>query len=112
MRHQTHDRHVNAGCGKFVLQRLGEQIADLALAGGATDIQRLPINHVGGAFRAQQLRTHLRPIAMRDDQVVSQTDKPDDGLGGAASVGQLLGNRAFFAGTNERIATNRDQRSL
>ena len=37
---------------------------------------------------------------------------PTDGLGGAAGVGQLLGDRAFLTCSDERVASNRDQRSL
>ena len=96
LRHQAHDRNFHAGCGQFVLQRLRQQVADFALTGGAANIQRLAVHHVGGAFRAQQLRAHLRPVAVGDHQAVSQADEADDRLRRAAGVGQLLGNRSLF----------------
>ncbi len=72
------DGHVHACGGQFVVQRLRQQVSDFALAGGAANIQRLAVGHIGGPFRAQQLRAHLRPVAVRDHQAISQPDQADD----------------------------------
>jgi hypothetical protein len=112
LRDQTHHRNVHCCCGQLVLQRLRQQVSDFSLAGCAAHIQGLTVDHVGGAFRAQQLSSHLRPIAVSDHQVMSHPHQAHDSCRGPAGVGQLLRDGAFLSGTDQGVAANRYQSCL
>ena len=100
LRHQADDWDVEPGRRQFVAQRLLQQVADLALAGRPANIERLAVDHIGGAFGAKQLRSHLRPVAVGDDQPISQADEIDQCPGRAPGIGQLLGGGALLASPN------------
>ena len=93
---------------QFVVQRLRQQVSDLALAGGAADVERLTVRDVRGPLGAQQLRADLRPVAVRNHEVIPEPDQAQNGRGGPASVRQLLGDRSLFACSNQRVAANRN----
>ena len=63
----------------------------------------LAVDDIGGAFGAQQLRANLRPIAVGDDQTISQTNQADHRLCGAAGVRQLLGDRPFLTRSDKEL---------
>ena len=96
LRHQADHGNVHRCRGQLILQGLRQQVPDLALTGGAAHIQSLAVHHVGGALGTQQLRSHLRPIAVGDHQAISHPHQADDGLCRPAGVGQLLRNGALL----------------
>jgi hypothetical protein len=67
----AHHRYLQSGSEQLRLQRLRQQIANLALTGDATNVESLGGNLIGCLLRAQQLRAHLRPVPVRNDNVIA-----------------------------------------
>jgi hypothetical protein len=108
LRDQADNRNIDAGLGQLIAQGLFQQVSNFALAGCAADVERLAVHDIGGAFGAQQLRSHLRPVAVGDHQAIAETNEPDHRPRGAAGVRQLLDDCPFLTGSDERVASNRD----
>ena len=94
------------------MQRLREQVSDLSLAGRAAYVESLARNVIRGALGTQQLRPHLRPVAVGDDQVIAVANQADDRCRRAARIRQLLDNRALLPRADQGVATDGDEHGL
>src|ERR1051326_5564468 len=112
LRHQADDRDVLASSGQLILQRLGEQVADLSLTGGAAKVERLGRNLVCSALGAKQRCAHLRSVAMGDDEMEAVVDESNNRCRCPTSIGELLGSGAFLPGADQGVATYGDEHGL
>ena len=94
---------------QFVVQRLLQQVPDLALRRRVADVERLAVHLVGRPLGPEQRRADLRPVAVRHHQAEPVLDQADDGAGRAPGVGELLVDRALLAGPDERVAADGDE---
>src|ERR1019366_7989462 len=104
-----HHRHLQTRKPKFRIKRLLQDVAYFALRGGVTDIERLSRNLARSPFRTQECRSHLRPVAVSENDAVAVTDQPGDLCRRASRVRQLLGDGALLAGANQRVPSYRQQ---
>jgi hypothetical protein len=109
LRDQADYGSVQARSRQFIGQGLREQVADLSLAGGSTDIEGLDGYLIRAPFRKQQLGTHLRTIPMSDHQVITQADEFDDRRCRPASIGQFFEDGAFLPGPDQGVASDGDE---
>src|ERR1700694_2707309 len=65
LRYPARHRYLQSASEQLRWQRLRQQIANLALTGDATNVESLRGNLVGGLLRA-----HLRPVPVRNDNVI------------------------------------------
>jgi hypothetical protein len=105
--HRCH-LHPKARGLQCVVERLLQQVADLALGRRVAHVQRLTVHLVRRALRAQQRGADLRAVPVRDHQADPVLDEPDDCGSRPAGVGQLLGNRPLLAGADQRVASDGD----
>src|ERR1022692_671567 len=88
---------------QFGFQRLLEKISDLALSGGATNIQGEAGPLSCSALRPQKRRPNLRAIAMGQHNPITGADQADDLARGALGVCPLLGDRSLFSRANQGV---------
>ena len=89
-----------------VAQLLLDQVADHALGLGAEDVERVGLDLlVGGALERQQ--ADLRPVAVRDHELVLRGDRRER-LGGNAHVGALVLGGHRLPAAQQRVAAEGD----
>ena len=103
---------VQTGLLQFGLQRLLENVSDLALGRGATNVQRVTRNLARSPFRAQKRCPHLRTIAMREHDAVTGTDQADDLRRCPLGVCPLLGDGSLFSRANQGVSANGKEHGL
>ena len=91
---------------QFILDRKLEEIADFALCGGDTDVQRLRVDLAGRSFRPQQRGADLGTVAVCDYQLPAPRNQLHNALCRRVRVGKLLVDRPALARADERIAAD------
>src|SRR6476646_7941060 len=104
--------HAQAGPPELGVDRLLQQVANLTLGGGVTDIKGMPRNLARSSFRAQEGRADLGTVAVSEDDAVAVTDQLGDLRRCALCVRHLLGDGPFFACANQGVPPNRQQYGL
>ena len=94
--------------GELCVQRLGQEIADLALRLGHKDVERRRRNGVPGGFCLDRQEADLRSVAMGQDEFMAHPVQLGQGLRCSDQVGALDRHRALLAASDERVATQRD----
>jgi hypothetical protein len=107
-REQRHDLSLDALGGEAIAQRCLEQEPDAALGLGDRDVERSG-GHLGGALlHLDEHLTHLRPVAVHDDDVVIAPRQLDEPLRRPLGVPALLGDRAVILRLEQRVAAERN----
>ena len=112
LRKHSGNRGVQPSLMQLGLQRLLQKISDLALRRSPTNVQRMPWNLAGPSFGAQKSCSYLRPVAMREHDVVARADQSDNLYRRASRVRPLLRDRALFSRANQRIPAHRKKHGL
>ena len=92
--------------GQQVAQLLFDDVADHALGLRAQHVERIRVDGVVGRGLQRQ-QPDLRPVAVRDDELVAGGDRRDP-FGRRPDVGPLVLRRHRFAAPQQRIAAEGD----
>jgi hypothetical protein len=103
---------VQASQLQLGLQRLLQNVSDLALSRSAANIQRMSRDLARSPFRAQKRSANLRAIAMGEHDSVTGTDQADDLGCGPLGIGALFGDRPGFARANQGVSANGKKHGL
>ena len=89
-------------------ERLGQQVAELALGGGAADVHRHRRHLQRGGLLLQQQPADLRPVAVGQHQGDAGADQLGQRDGGGSERGAQLGRRTGPARRAQRVTAQGD----
>ena len=106
LRHNGHDRLLDAAPPELVVERLLYHVADFRLGLSVAGIERDLRQPIPGKVRPDEDEPDLRTVAVGDNDLVAGLNDVRDVPAGLGGGGQLVGKRALVLGTYERIAAN------
>lgn len=112
LRNHRGDRSRLACRSQRVTKCLLEQVADLPLRRGDCHIQVVLVDDPGRLFRSNLRGINLRAVAVRDHDVVSRLDQPDEIAGRAAGIGALVRQGGRPSGREQRVTADGNKHEL